>query len=1460
MLPSGAIVEAPVRAYNGLMVQQFRVICCVLGVALLSMAFATSGADIVVSTDGVGAFRSIQRAIDAAAYGDVILVNPGIYEESIVLISGITIRGAGASHTVIRSSYGYQPVIQGISVGAVALEGLSLERGTSILEATVVDLQSSQVTFLNCRVAGGQNGGVISSGVSTLAFQTCVIEDNHGYGLQISGPTDITLKNCRIADNGSIGLYLRDASAVIQTTTFQWNEWDGILLEGASILDCVDSTVSDNGRWGLRVLDTSQARIVGSAFNTQATGNISVRDGAALTLASCVLRGGLSSSLQGNGTADVQISDTQILDAVGDGLTLQDQASLELQLSIIAHCGGNGLSLRTDGVCQVLRVTSAYNGGHGLEFRGLSLQATHNILALNDGIGLSVSRSTGAGQVLELDYNNVWGNRAGDYAGTYRSSSDVSAAPDFVNPASDDFSLNLSSPCIDGGEFGTMIGASSNPLWDGLSQLEMGIARTEAEWGSLLARLSWTPSSIHSIDGLVSWEFDWGAGRAEATTMLSGWDRFTANGALQFAPFDSLAILGGRFTTVAGVRGVWDGEASRWEGWGNVALVGPSTSIEIQAAYEGPLGLSRQEFQVSLGGFSLTGHATDLTLMTLDVGWSTKPMPEPWSSLFDVTVRLVPDLQAAVTSQWQLGNGSLQLSARAYLTQLTTAAFLLSWRDDASTRVSVNVRLRSGQFEDAEIGLSLRLADFKIGASMGANSTTGPRCRLAVLVNTSRWFVPQLNHPPVPAFSTSPHEPEAGEVVTFDASDSYDPDGDLDQIWWDFGDGETAIGLVVHHRFLEPGDYSIALTISDLDGDVTTLEERFAVAASRTTPVAAFTWMPVSEGGTRLQRALRAGDFILLDAAESWDPNDEIAEYSWDLQSDGVFDRTSADPRLVIDPLTAGTWPMTLRVVDSEGHSDAIMHVLYIEKLKPPIADFQLSPSTPAVGDPIRFIDASSSQDGALLSWEWDFGNGHTSRDREPTHRYQEPGDFDVQLTVRDSEGLVSTKHRTVSVQVNPELVPIQQTWALLIGITDYAEVEDLSFARRDAEAMAAWLLHANVPADHIRLLTDGAATSPNDEIEELDAGLATLVNVREGLGWLRQMAGRDDLVIIHFSGHGYQGADDGFDERDGVDEFFVLQDTRAAAKDDTALRDDEFGRFLDRIVSEHVLVFFDSCYSGGLSRSLVPGSRATGGVVDVFSDFKLEGRLILAASGENQDAFESPQLKHGVLTHFLLNGLGGAADLNADEHVTVWELFEYVHSEVPAFVQQERGELQIPQLIGEGESRVVLTRAPAAPAFSYCPAIPFAGAATWFRTEAGSDQDGSTVTWDFGDGTSMAAPDVVHRYEHPGSYTVTLSIRDTDDSELATSQAIVIADWATVVELDEDNGLVLVSAGRQHGIGLSDRFALADGPGASAEILEVVELIDENVAACRVIDLQTTPAVGSRLRLPDDGPCWPPR
>jgi len=63
----------------------------------------------------------------------------------------------------------------------------------------------------------------------------------------------------------------------------------------------------------------------------------------------------------------------------------------------------------------------------------------------------------------------------------------------------------------------------------------------------------------------------------------------------------------------------------------------------------------------------------------------------------------------------------------------------------------------------------------------------------------------------------------SGDIVYFDGSNSYDPDGTIVSYQWDFGDGTTAEGEIVSHRFRgkmnPPKRYTVTLTVKDDSGD-----------------------------------------------------------------------------------------------------------------------------------------------------------------------------------------------------------------------------------------------------------------------------------------------------------------------------------------------------------------------------------------------------------------------------------------------------------------------------------------------------------------------------------------------------------------------------------------------------------------------------------------------------------------
>ncbi len=57
-----------------------------------------------------------------------------------------------------------------------------------------------------------------------------------------------------------------------------------------------------------------------------------------------------------------------------------------------------------------------------------------------------------------------------------------------------------------------------------------------------------------------------------------------------------------------------------------------------------------------------------------------------------------------------------------------------------------------------------------------------------------------------------------GNAVTFDASGSYDPEGHGLSYAWDFGDGFSGASMNPNHTFGSPGDYAVALTVTDSQG------------------------------------------------------------------------------------------------------------------------------------------------------------------------------------------------------------------------------------------------------------------------------------------------------------------------------------------------------------------------------------------------------------------------------------------------------------------------------------------------------------------------------------------------------------------------------------------------------------------------------------------------------------------
>jgi len=82
--------------------------------------------------------------------------------------------------------------------------------------------------------------------------------------------------------------------------------------------------------------------------------------------------------------------------------------------------------------------------------------------------------------------------------------------------------------------------------------------------------------------------------------------------------------------------------------------------------------------------------------------------------------------------------------------------------------------------------------------------------------------VEALNRSPVASFTTWPYVIGVNYPAEFDASASYDPDGEIVDYLWSFGDGTSASGMIVEHEYTTAGGSgwqpAVTLTVVDEDG------------------------------------------------------------------------------------------------------------------------------------------------------------------------------------------------------------------------------------------------------------------------------------------------------------------------------------------------------------------------------------------------------------------------------------------------------------------------------------------------------------------------------------------------------------------------------------------------------------------------------------------------------------------
>jgi GUN4-like/Caspase domain len=227
--------------------------------------------------------------------------------------------------------------------------------------------------------------------------------------------------------------------------------------------------------------------------------------------------------------------------------------------------------------------------------------------------------------------------------------------------------------------------------------------------------------------------------------------------------------------------------------------------------------------------------------------------------------------------------------------------------------------------------------------------------------------------------------------------------------------------------------------------------------------------------------------------------------------------------------------------------------------------------------------------------------------------------------------------------------------WAIIVGISRYQyQGWNLRYADRDAEEL------------YKLLLTPSGGNFKEEFIAKLTNEEATTGNITRALRAFLKKPAREDLVIIYFACHGTPD----FDRPGNV--YLLTHDTEPSDIAGTALPMREIDLSLkENLLAEKVIILADTCHSaaigGGIGRrSAVDDSALVNRYLQKVSQAK-GGIALLTSAEANEVSREDAKWGggHGVFTHYLLEGMRGAGDLDRNGIVTVGELFEYVRDNV---------------------------------------------------------------------------------------------------------------------------------------------------------------------------------------------------
>jgi hypothetical protein len=257
-----------------------------VGICIFFFCPGIEAAELVVPTD----YSTIQSAITAAVSGDVVVVEPGVYVESITMKYNVSLRGRETARTFLSGGGGGPVVIADGTASASIYDFTFINATSGIWVANNASISITNNVFQlgaggtaitvqnapNTRVINNtfyQNGIALSidtdienvnniyannsTAISTLSTLSSLIANNAFSGNSVNGPTGtnpVTSGDILFADPGNQDFHLREDSSCIDTGSGSITDFDG--------------TTSDIGAYGGPSADPTPFPVMGLSITS----------------------------------------------------------------------------------------------------------------------------------------------------------------------------------------------------------------------------------------------------------------------------------------------------------------------------------------------------------------------------------------------------------------------------------------------------------------------------------------------------------------------------------------------------------------------------------------------------------------------------------------------------------------------------------------------------------------------------------------------------------------------------------------------------------------------------------------------------------------------------------------------------------------------------------------------------------------------------------------------------------------------------------------------------------------------------------------------------------------------------------------------------------------------------------------------------------------------------------------